>query len=184
MRDAFRERMDKITRAPVYTRLPVMGRSLHRAFVAVPIVLMIATLGFFVVFARNHEAGALRTALHANIATVAAAALAAIAGLAELRAIPTEHPVLKIAVGHMILNTIILVLFIANLIVYGPYIGRGNDWDATGVPSITALVLTTIAVGLTLLSGALGYWMVHDYRIGEARPTLRPPTDRPSSIRP
>jgi uncharacterized membrane protein len=158
---------------PVLTRVPALGHSLHRWLVGIPVILYIASVTFFGLYAYDDNVMWLRDGIITNLVAVIAAVVAAIPGLMDLRAIPDAHPARSVAIGHASFMVAVLTLFVANLVVNFHVLAaaiKGSIVMYRGFDGTVALVLTGTGLGLALCGGALGLMLAHAFRIGAPVP--------------
>ncbi len=154
---------------PVYTRLPVAGRSLHRWLVGIPVILYVATVVFFALYAFDDNLMWLRDGIFANLAAVIAAAVTAVPGLIDLLAIPTTSPARKLAYGHMSLMVVVLGLFVVNLVECRDVLMAALHESMPsyrGFDGTMPLALTAMGLGLAVCGGAIGLTLAIRYRVG------------------
>lgn len=162
---------------PIPPATAIAGRSVHRWLVGVPVLLFIATLTGFALFASEHDGDWLRAAFLTNLAAVGAAAIVAAFGVLDFQRIPKGHRAIPFAAAHGALNTGSLLLFVANLVTHRHALEdatRDRMHDDYRFDPTTSLALIGTAVALTVVSGAIGFYMAHKLRVGEV-PMLRSP---------
>jgi uncharacterized membrane protein len=169
---------------PVLTRVPVAGHSLHRWLVGIPVILYVATVAFFGLYAYDHSLMWLRDGIVTNLVAVIAALIVAIPGLLDFLAIPTGNPARKVAMGHASLMVVVLSLFVANLVVNFRVLAaalKGVIAMHRGFDGTLPLVLTAVALGVAVCGGTLGLLLANRYHIGD---TVTDNTRPPRTIQP
>jgi len=155
---------------PVLTRVPVLGHSLHRWLVGIPVILYVATVAFFGLYAYDHSLMWLRDGMVSNLLAVVAAAITAVPGLLDLRAIPDKHPARPIAIGHASFMVVVLALFVTNVVMNFRVVSaafKGAIALHRGFDGTVPLVLTGTGLALALCGGALGLMLAHRHHIGD-----------------
>ncbi|MDQ2691254.1 MAG: Rieske 2Fe-2S domain-containing protein [Chloroflexota bacterium] len=136
---------------------------LHPALVHFPIGLFILALLMDVLSYLGVGSGELpRASFYALAGGLVLGLLAAVAGLADRSDIRRDHPARKTANIHMTLNLIALGLFAVNLWL------RLGETQPAGI-SLLDVLLSSLGVGVLLVSGYLGGTMVYDDGIGVGR---------------
>lgn len=154
---------------PVPTQFAFAGRSMHRWLVGIPVVLYLTTCVLFAAHMAHGGQEYLRAGMITNLVAVLSAVLAAGFGFADFLQIPSEHPAKRPAMIHGGLNSTALVLVASNLFAHNALlleVGHDRRVLTAGFDSTLALALTCVAVGLTLVSGAIGFWMAHHQHVG------------------
>jgi uncharacterized membrane protein len=136
------------------------GHPWHPLLVTVPIGAWIASLVFDLGSLVVPGAGFLVQGSRWLIALgVLGALVAALVGALDLLAIPAGTRARRIALGHMALNLVVVVAYIANFLLRG---GSGSGASRVGVGP---LALSIVAVVLLGLSGFLGGMLAFRYGV-------------------
>jgi uncharacterized membrane protein len=142
------------------SKVRVFGHPLHAMLVAFPIASYVGTFASVIAYALTDDPFWFRMSLVTNIAGVATASLAALAGMVDYATVvPKQTVARRTGAIHGIVNSVALVLFIANLVVQQRAAGPGPALEA-------ALALTGAGVLLTLVAGFFGWEMVQSHHIG------------------
>lgn len=168
----------------MFTRVPVAGQSLHRWLVGLPVILYVATVVFFGLFASDRDPMWLHDAFLSNLAAVIAAGLVAVPGLLDFLQIPKHHRARSVALGHASFMVVVLTLFVANLAVHFRVLSAAMK-GAIGLyrhldPTL-ALALTGSGLGLAVCGGAIGLALAHRFHVGDVPADTTSP---PGAIKP
>ena len=141
------------------------GHPFHPILVTVPIGAWVAALVFDIAgkASDSHNAAFARGSAWLIGIGIVGAALAAVFGLMDWSSIPAGTQAKRIGLIHMTLNTIVLVLFLVNLLVR-----RSQGLDEVGT---LPLVLTIVALLLLGASGWLGGQLSYRYGVRVAAET-------------
>ncbi len=154
-----------------YSKATVFGHPIHPMLVGIPVVLYIATVLGFAVYATHHDPRWFQLGLIANAAAIVAAVVAAVPGLFDWTfAIPSGTEAKRIGAIHMIANLSGLVFFGANLAVHRAALldaveGRLDQFAR--LDPYLPLSLTAAGISLVILAGAFGVRLVHTLHVGD-----------------
>ncbi len=157
------------------SKMKIGGQPLHSFLVGFPVTMYFVTLGAFIAHAATGSPFWWSVGLWANLTGVLLALAAAVPGFVDLMiTIPAGHPAKRIGYSHMALNLVALAAFIVNLFAQRAtwtdmprtlrvalHVERALAPDAS-----TAVVLSSLGVGITLLAAALGWSLVQKHRVG------------------
>lgn len=171
------------------------GQPLHSFLVGFPVTLYLVTLGAFVAHVATGSRFWWSVGLWANLMGVLLALAAAVPGFVDLMiAIPKRHPAKRVGYVHMALNLAALAAFIGNLFAQR---ATWTDMPRTlrvalhverllAPDASTAVFLSSLGVGITIVAAALGWRLVQKHGIGvpdplelprrSARMPFRPPS--------
>jgi len=167
------------THEPVITRVPVAGHSLHRWLVGIPVILYVATVGSFGLYAYDHSLMWLRDGMVINLCAVLAALVVAVPGLLDFLAIPARSPARAVGLAHASVMVTVLAVFVANLVIHFRVLCaamKGAIELHRGLPALMPLGLTGAGLALAVCGGAIGLLLAARYHVGDApRDGGRPP---------
>ncbi len=176
----------------MYSKVKIMGHSVHPMLVAFPVAFYTATLVAFIVYGASDNAFWYRFAAVCNWAGVITAVVAALPGFIDWSAgIPKGTRARSTGARHMVLNVLALAAFTISGIL--AIMRWGTEAPAAG----SHIVLAAIGMAFTLPAGFLGWALVqkhhvgvdltpeqerleHGARVEELRPPLRTPTEQPT----
>jgi nitrite reductase/ring-hydroxylating ferredoxin subunit/uncharacterized membrane protein len=139
------------------------GHPVHPALVHFPVGLFILSLLLDVAsYVWGNSAGLFRASFYAMAIGFGVGLIAALAGLVDRSDIRLDHPARKTANVHMALNLTAMGLYAINLLL------RAIQFDVNTTPLIV-LLLSSVGVGMILVSGYLGGTMVYDDGVGVGR---------------
>lgn len=163
----------------MYSKVKILGHSVHPMLVAFPVAFYTATLVTFIVYALSADPFWFRFATVCNWAGVATAGLAAVPGLIDWAAgIPKGTRAKSQGLRHMILNVLALAAFTISAIV------ATNRWPAELPAAGWNIALAAIGLGLTLPAGFIGWGLVQKHHVGVDLSPEQERLERPSAPRP
>jgi uncharacterized membrane protein len=170
-----------------YSKATLGGRPLHPMMVGIPILLYVATVVSFIVYAMQADSDWFRIGMLCNLAAVIAALVTAIPGFIDWStAIPANTEAKRVGALHMGANLLALTLFVANLLVHRDGLMASIDDRMHRLQAIDPylpLAFTVSGFALVLIAGTLGYRLVHHYHVADV-PTPGPSRPGPGTSRP
>jgi uncharacterized membrane protein len=145
---------------PVSAAAGPYGHPFHPILVTIPIGAWVCSLIFDIV-SRVNSAGSppLVDASYWLIGIgVIGALLAAVFGLMDLSRIPRQTKARRFGLTHMTINLVVVAAYVVN------FLWRHGSYDQAAKVQVGQLVLSTVAIGLLLISGTIGGMLA--YRFG------------------
>ena len=164
---------------PVTPAAGPYGHPFHPILVTVPIGAWVVSLAFDIAATQAGEPEVfVKGAFWLIGAGIIGAVAAAVFGLLDLLAIPRGTPAFRTGLAHMVLNVVVLALFAVS---FGLRRGHLDEADAT----VTAVVLSAVALALLAVSGWLGGKLAYRYgvRVADEVAQAEGFTDGAGSIR-
>ena len=146
----------------MYSKVKILGRSVHPMLVSFPIVFYTAAFVCFSLFQSTENLFWYRVAFIANAAGVMTAVLAAIPGVIDLLfGVPSDKTEIRNrGFLHAALNVTALLLFCIN-----QYLIAGT-FDTAVSPNSFNLIIAGIGFGLTVVAGYHGHTLVAKHKLG------------------
>src|SRR5437016_5268360 len=135
----------------------LLGHPIHQMLIVFPLGVLGMSLFFDIAYLITKRLDFAMTAFWMIFGGVIAGLLAAIFGLIDWLGIPSGTRAKRIGLWHGGGNVVVVALFIASWILRRP---------DPGLPKITAIVLSAIAVGIALITGWLGGELVDRLGVG------------------
>jgi uncharacterized membrane protein len=132
-----------------------LGHPIHPILIVFPLGLLSTAVIFDLIWLATDEANIAQTAYYMIGAGIVAALIAAVFGLIDWVGLPSGTRAKKVGLVHAIANTTAVVLFIASFAL---------RMDDPNEPTILAVILSLVGIGLASLGGWLGGELV--YRLG------------------
>jgi len=141
-----------------------LGHPLHPILVHIPMAMWPGALIFDLLSQRQIGGNAMVRLSFYAIAFGLVAALAAVpTGLVDWSGIKKEKPAWKLGLYHMLLNSVVAILFVVNLYLRWPTFREATEVDR--IPLLLSAMGTLILIGSAYLGGR----MVYEYGISVAR---------------
>lgn len=139
------------------SRAKLLGHPIHQMLIVFPLGLLATSIFFDVIAFATGITGLFQASYYIIAAGIISGLVAAVFGLIDFLAIPSGTRAKRIGTLHGIGNVIIVVLFAVS------WLMRRGDPMA---PSVFAVVLSAIGVGLGLVTGWLGGELVDRLGVG------------------
>ena len=135
----------------------LLGHPIHQMLIVFPLGVLGMSLFFDIAYLITKRSELATTAFWMILGGVIAGLLAAIFGLIDWLGIPAGTRAKRIGLWHGGGNVVVVLLFIVSWILRRP---------DPGLPRISAIVLSAIAVGIALITGWLGGELVDRLGVG------------------